>query len=137
MKRGLAVAAMPAVLSGAALAYPLLLSSGYVLAAWGVYQFFAPVCHQDAARSFWIAGVPLPVCARCLGIYIGATVGAFFSLQRRTARIAVAGLLAQNLAEWAGEVAGLHGLWMAPRFVLGAALGAAIGALVTSGSVEK
>jgi uncharacterized membrane protein len=40
--------------------------------AWLVFR---PLCHQDPARSFWIAGQPLPVCARCLGIYIGGFLG--------------------------------------------------------------
>lgn len=33
---------------------------------------FAPVCHQKAERCIHVAGTPLPVCARCLGIYLGA-----------------------------------------------------------------
>ena len=39
------------------------------------YLIFRPLCHQDPARSFWLAGMPLPVCARCLGIYVGALIG--------------------------------------------------------------
>jgi uncharacterized membrane protein len=30
------------------------------------------VCHQYPERSFHVGGLPLPVCARCSGIYIGA-----------------------------------------------------------------
>src|SRR3954447_8038652 len=32
------------------------------------------VCHQKPERSFTLAGQPLPVCARCTGIYIGAAL---------------------------------------------------------------
>jgi uncharacterized membrane protein len=37
--------------------------------------FFSQICHQDPARSFWIGGVPLPVCSRCLAIYLGGITG--------------------------------------------------------------
>jgi uncharacterized membrane protein len=32
------------------------------------------VCHQRPQRSFHLAGAPLPVCARCTGIYGGAAI---------------------------------------------------------------
>jgi uncharacterized membrane protein len=34
------------------------------------------ICHQIAERSFHLDGAQLPVCARCLGIYAGAAMGA-------------------------------------------------------------
>ena len=37
-----------------------------------VHLFASFVCHQLSERSFHISGQPLPVCARCLGIYAGA-----------------------------------------------------------------
>ncbi len=37
------------------------------------------VCHQLPHRSFHISGVPMPVCARCTGLYVG-------SLRRAAAR---------------------------------------------------
>lgn len=33
------------------------------------------VCHQLPERSLQIAGVPLPLCARCTGTYLGVAVG--------------------------------------------------------------
>ena len=33
------------------------------------------ICHQQPTRSFYRAGSQLPVCARCLGLYVGALVG--------------------------------------------------------------
>lgn len=33
------------------------------------------VCHQIPARSFHLDGQPLPLCARCTGIYLGALLG--------------------------------------------------------------
>lgn len=40
-----------------------------------LYEFFAPVCHQIAERSFHLAGHPLAVCHRCFGFYVGFTLG--------------------------------------------------------------
>lgn len=42
----------------------------------GVYAAGALVCHQRPERSFHLAGAQLPVCARCLGLYVGGWFGA-------------------------------------------------------------
>jgi uncharacterized membrane protein len=44
--------------------------------AFALYAIGSLVCHQLPARSFHLASVPLPVCARCVGIYAGAAIGA-------------------------------------------------------------
>src|SRR5687768_5314788 len=49
-------------------------------AATPVYLFGSFLCHQLSDRSFHLAGVQLPVCARCLGIYAGAAIGAAVSI---------------------------------------------------------
>src|SRR5262245_28340583 len=41
-----------------------------------VYAAGALVCHQRPERSFYLAGAQLPVCARCLGLYVGGLLGA-------------------------------------------------------------
>ena len=41
------------------------------------------ICHQRADRSFHIRAAQVPVCARCLGLYVGAVVGAAGALWRR------------------------------------------------------
>jgi predicted membrane protein DUF2085 len=41
-----------------------------------VYAIGSLVCHQLPARSFHLWSVPLPVCARCTGIYAGAAIAA-------------------------------------------------------------
>jgi uncharacterized membrane protein len=33
------------------------------------------ICHQRSDRSFHVAGVRLPVCARCTGLYAGGALG--------------------------------------------------------------
>ncbi len=54
-------------------------SPAYV-AATGVYLVGSVICHQQARRSFHLDTVQLPVCARCLGIYAAAPVGAWLGL---------------------------------------------------------
>lgn len=40
------------------------------------------VCHQITIRSFHLGERPLPLCARCSGMYIGAVIGIFYQLFR-------------------------------------------------------
>ncbi len=47
-----------------------------------LYLFFAPVCHQNGARSFHIAGHALTVCHRCTGIYLGLLLGSLVPIGR-------------------------------------------------------
>ena len=45
-----------------------------------------PVCHHRLERTVAVAGRPLPVCARCTGLYVGAASGGaigFFARRRR------------------------------------------------------
>ena len=128
-KRAL-VATLPASLAGAAVMAPYLSAGGYSLIALAIFWFFSPVCHQDRARSFWILGAPVAVCARCLGIYLGAALGAWIPAQRRTLLFALATAATANLVDWVTEAAGLHANWISVRFELGLLLGGAIGALV-------
>jgi uncharacterized membrane protein len=58
---------------------PYALMSGdprLVSAAAIVYSGAGLICHQRAARSFHLAGMQLPVCARCAGLYISGALGA-------------------------------------------------------------
>jgi uncharacterized membrane protein len=49
------------------------------LAAWLVYDVAGGICHQRPERSFHLAGVPMPVCARCSGLYLSGAAGALFA----------------------------------------------------------
>jgi uncharacterized membrane protein len=40
-----------------------------------LYAAASLVCHQRPERSFHVSGAKLPVCARCLGLYLGASAG--------------------------------------------------------------
>jgi hypothetical protein len=42
------------------------------------------ICHQRPERSFQLFAVPMPVCARCTGIYVGAALMAIVVVVRRS-----------------------------------------------------
>jgi len=105
------------------------------------YVFGSIICHQLPDRSFHLAGVQLPVCARCTGLYLGAAVGLAawtVSLRRRSDRQCSRGralsLLAVAAAPTATSVvsalAGLGDPANAWRAALALPLGIAGGALV-------
>jgi uncharacterized membrane protein len=39
------------------------------------------ICHRIAARSFTIGDRPMPLCARCTGMYLGALVGLVYQMR--------------------------------------------------------
>ena len=48
------------------------------------------ICHRIAARSFLINGMPMPLCARCTGMYLGVMTGlmlAFASGRAKASRL--------------------------------------------------
>lgn len=50
-----------------------------------VYQAGALVCHQRPERSFHLAGMQLPVCARCFGLYVAGAAGLILTSRHRHA----------------------------------------------------
>ncbi|MEK6630518.1 MAG: DUF2085 domain-containing protein [Acidobacteriota bacterium] len=110
------------------------------------YRAGSFICHQQTTRSFHVGGSPLPVCARCIGLYGGAAAGAWAAVawmlaSRRTRlprisiplssvrlSLLVASLptvitwAAEQLAHWPGT--------NAARSVSALPLGAAVAALV-------
>lgn len=50
-----------------------------------VYQAGSLVCHQRPERSFHLAGMQLPVCARCFGLYLSGAVGLTVAARSRRA----------------------------------------------------
>ena len=95
---------------------PLAIGSGRAvpsLAAALVYGAGARVCHQRPDRSFWIHGRPMPVCARCTGLYASAALAAPLALflaaglSGRRARYLVAAAALPTLITWGLEMAGL------------------------------
>jgi uncharacterized membrane protein len=116
----------------ATLAVPYFQTHGFLPVAFALQRGFALVCHQRPERSFWIFGASVAVCARCLGIYFGAGIGLWLRTSRRIALRLLIAAVALNLLDVVTEFAGLHGNWLAIRFALGIALGAAAGLLILS-----
>ena len=77
-----------------------------------VYAASSRLCHQRPERSFHLAGVQLPVCGRCLGLYLSAAIGGVIAWASRTrpdgrARLVLAIAAVPTAATWAAEIAGL------------------------------
>jgi len=121
---------------------PLALASGRAgasLVAAGVYRAGARICHQRPARSFRIGDLPMPVCARCTGLYVGAAAAAPLALflvagarglsSRRARRIAAVAAL-PTLLTWGLEVAHLAHPSNTVRAIAGLPLGFALAWLV-------
>ena len=117
------------------------------LLAAGMYAAGAIVCHQRPDRSFYLAGAQLPVCARCLGLYVGGLLGAIawvIAAGPGTARSdRVQRVLQPTVLRWVVACAALptvvtvitasFGWWdpaNAPRALLAVPLGIAIGGVV-------
>jgi uncharacterized membrane protein len=101
-----------------------------------VYGAGARVCHQRPERCFRIAGRPLPVCARCTGLYAGAAIGASAALvlastipSRRARRVLLLAAL-PTLATWTLEAAGFAHPSNIVRAIAGFPLGLAAAWLV-------
>jgi uncharacterized membrane protein len=121
-------------------ASPLAASSGRMPGlTFAVYRAGSIVCHQRPERSFHLAGVQLPVCARCFGLYlsgaiglVGALVGVRRAWPASTIRIllAVAALpIAATVAlEWLGLIHTTNLL----RMLTGVPLGFAGGLVIIS-----
>ena len=68
----LAIASIVVVLI---LCAPLLAVNGHPALATAIYAAFAPLCHQRPDRSLFLEGLPMAVCTRCFGIYLGFFFG--------------------------------------------------------------
>src|SRR5215467_12188779 len=75
---------MPLAMAAAACAVPWLLAHSPEI-GFALQRGFALVCHQQTERSFFLFGGSVAVCARCLGIYLGATAGLLPRAPRRIA----------------------------------------------------
>src|SRR6516225_10755675 len=127
-------ATAPAALGLVAIATPFVLRSIPMLGV-ALQRGFALVCHQQPERSFFLFGGSVAVCARCLGIYLGAAVGLLVRVQRRLAMQLLIVAVSVNVLDRLAEFGGLHGNWMLMRLFLGIVLGTAA-AMVFVASLE-
>ena len=127
---------LPLALLASAVFVPYCFMHGPMLVAFTLQRGFSLTCHQHPDRCFWLFGAPVAVCARCLGIYLGASVGLLLYTSRQIALRLFIGAAALNALDAATELAGVHGNWLDVRFVLGLLLGAA-GALLISSSCTQ
>lgn len=106
-----------------------------------VYVVGGFLCHQLPERSFHLWGVQLPVCARCLGLYVGGATSAIVATlvaasdrrwiePGRDARVALAAAALPTIAtlayEWIFGVTPGNGI----RAMAGVPLGAVVAWLV-------
>jgi len=124
----------PIALACAAIASPWLLAHSPELGL-ALQRGFSLVCHQNPDRSFFLFGGTVAVCARCLGIYLGAAAGILLRVWRKLAAQLLFAAVTLNLLDWLTELDGLHGNWMFSRLALGFVLGVA-GAMMVAASLD-
>ena len=99
-----------------------------------LYAIGSQICHQQAARSFHLYSAQLPVCARCIGIYTGAALGALIAA-RPTWRTRIGAIAPRTIlvygavptaltivAEWSGAWGGSNAIRAASGLPLGGAV---------------
>jgi uncharacterized membrane protein len=96
------------------------------------YAASSRVCHQRPERSLRLAGMQMPVCARCFGLYLSGALGALaaWGSRRRPgdrARIVLAVAAAPTALTWAVEAAGLVSLTSLVRLLAALPLGLVAG----------
>jgi uncharacterized membrane protein len=99
---------------------------------------FRLLCHRIPERVISIAGTPMPICSRCAGIWIGASLSAAIGwpvLPLRTLRVVLPVALALMGIEVLTQDLGLHPVFHPTRLLSGllvsVPLGGAIGGMIT------
>jgi uncharacterized membrane protein len=98
---------------------------------------FHILCHRNPERVLSIADVPMPLCSRCAGLWIGMSLSAAIAwpvLSMRTLRIVMALAAALMLVEVVTQDLGLHPVFHPTRVLTGlfvsVPFGGAIGGLI-------
>lgn len=128
------------IVLGVVAAVPLLILSASVLCTWAVAEGASPkwrmlfrvLCHGIPSRCLELFGVPMPICARCVGVYLGLLAGLVaFQLipllrervMRPIALMAVTPLAVDGLSQLAGLRESTNPLRIATGIVAGLAFG--------------
>lgn len=96
---------------------------------------FVTMCHRLPERTLVLAGVMMPVCSRCAGIFAGVALGALVArpaLSPRAWRLAITVASLGMLADVVTQDAGLHPVWHPARIATGLAFGYALAAACVS-----
>lgn len=122
---------------------PMAEAHGYSSVALLIYTTFGKFCHQIPERSLYIDGHPLAVCARCTGIYFGASAGVlFYPLVRSLNRVDAPArkwlllALVPTSIDFALGFFGILENTHLTRFVTGALLGSVTAFYVVPGLVD-
>ena len=120
--------------------------------AWSAALFLAPgllfpagtfICHQRPDRSFFVHGHQVPVCARCTGLYVGASVAAPLALALAAAvpgaraRWLIGFAAIPTIVTWSLEFIGTAHFSNISRFLAALPLGAMAAWLVLSTFVHR
>jgi uncharacterized membrane protein len=92
---------------------------------------FVTMCHRLPERTLVLAGVAMPLCSRCSGIFAGVAGGALAvwpQLSARAWRWVITAAAAAMVLDVATQDLGLHPVWHPTRLASGFAFGYAIAA---------
>jgi uncharacterized membrane protein len=99
---------------------------------------FRLLCHRLPERVLSLAGTPLPLCSRCAGLWLGASLSAALAwpvLSLRTLRVVLPAALGLMAIEVVTQDLGLHPVFHPTRLLSGllvsVPLGGAIGGMIT------
>jgi len=137
-----AVTALAAAWTAGAFLIPALERGGEELAtiAGPFRLLYGPLCHQIPERCVRFAGIPLALCARCTGLYVGGTLGlltlALFSDRVRTpSRAALVAAVAPTIVEFVAGFGGM-GLSNVPRLIVAFPAGWMLGLFLGVGLLD-
>ena len=105
-----------------------------------VRRCFAPVCHQAPSRSPHVGGVPIALCDRCSGIYLGLVVGvtitgwgdSLWAALGRQGRYLLLGSLVPLGVDWIGPILKLWSNGPMSRALTGLLFGTVAASYVTN-----
>jgi uncharacterized membrane protein len=87
---------------------------------------FFTMCHRRPPRTLSFEGVPMPLCSRCAGIFLGVAIGAAIGrplLSLRAWRWAFGAACVLMIADVATQDLGLHPPWHPARIATGVLVG--------------